>query len=115
MEDRGNVMNTKIIACEWAREHEDQFQIKAPPPKAVWTSYSSNRRFKKGDDDKLLGDVIGVAQEMNFPSMRTMQGRILSDGASRRMMIESIDDEQMGSMKIASYGDIVHRSLDMES
>lgn len=55
-------------------------------------------------------DDVREEEEMGEIEIDVEPGR--GDASGWKMMIESLDDDRMGSVQIASYGDIRHQSLD---
>jgi hypothetical protein len=111
---KARVLSTRIAGTDWVREPGLQLQRLLPAPRAVRLSQSMKELLvsiieqtmtKVRSISELLqrytaeSPAIGELEETEIP----IEGE--GGSSSWRMLIESLDEDNVGSMRIASYGD----------
>jgi hypothetical protein len=112
---RARIAAARGVATEWAREPGLLLQRCLPAPRAVRLSPPLKELLLSAVDQaaakaRAIADVMGryaaaSPAEAGGPEIPIDAESARGDASSWRMLIESFDDDHMGSMRIASYGD----------
>lgn len=126
VEGRQRVTKTPPIACEWVRERGGQIQRCPQLPHVRGLSAPLKELLIAVIDESLVKvrrmmDIaatiapmmVEADEEEEADEIEIEVEHTRGDATGWRMMIESLDDDRMGSVKIASYGDSAHLSMDV--